>query len=134
MLIDESPQEMRDELQASLAHLDPLLVGLRNFQRLGLSEEARAEVDRVLSDHDHRRSNIATVLTAIDALEASVGVLMSTGYPVLNKEPISPAVREEIAALLAALSGAFGEFSRQNDKAAVVKVDLGQPQQKPKGK
>jgi len=133
MLIDESPQEMRDELNAALVNLDPILVGLRNFQRLVLSDEARNEVDRVLSDHDHRHSNIETVLHAIDALEAAVGVLMATGYPTLNKEPISPAVRAEIDELIASLMGASGEFVTEQ-LAAVAKVNLGEPQPKPKGK
>lgn len=132
-LIDETLAQMRAELEAAIVTLDPLLVGLRNFQRLKLSDEARNEIDKVLSDHDHRRSNIVTVLGALAAVEQAIDTLSATNYPTLNKEPVSAAVRAELDALLASLASAEGELLVEG-QAAVATINLGSPQPKSKGK
>lgn len=131
-LIDETLAQMRAELAPALDHVTKLVIGIHNWQRLPLSEEARLDVDRLLADHQQDQTNIEQTLLGINSLERLIHVLMDSGYPDLGKEPISPSVRSEIDTILKGLQDASGEFATEGQQAAVAKINLGTPQPQPK--
>lgn len=129
--MDHDPNpELRAELDAALAAIDPQIRGLRDLLELDIASAAvhdtyQAEFD-ILSQ---RRTLIAHVLAALDSVVAAMDALEADGYPNIAQVPVDAAIFDEMSGEISDMEAAFKLFAARL-AASKLAVNLGEPKPK----
>jgi hypothetical protein len=129
MANDPNPQ-LRAELNAALAVLQPQIRGLHDLSAVSISADLQSSVRNEITARERRRDLIQAVLNNLDTTLSSLIALEHDGYPALPSTQMVPAQFEELQGQSADLTAAIKVFAEQ-PVASQMTVALGQPAEKP---
>jgi hypothetical protein len=127
MAADPNP-ELRAELEAALAVIEPQIRGLNDLLNVSISGELAASIRGELAEREHRRDLIVAAIACLDALQAAMDALEADGYPALPPATIIASQYAELQGQASDLTTAVAVFDEQ---ASQLTVGLGTPAAKP---
>jgi hypothetical protein len=110
--------ELKAELLAAKASIEPQIEGLHDFARLNLKPETLAIVQAATVDFERRLSLIVATLTALDNLAADK-------YPDLPPREVAQAVFFDLKDNVSTIEAAFAKFDAL--EATQVVINAGPP-------
>lgn len=128
MADDPNPQ-LRAELNAALADLEPQIRGLHDLAAVSISADLIASVTQQIIEREYRRNLITTALARLDDAHDAMNTLEADGYPALPQATIIASQFNELQEQQTDLETAIALFREQ---ASRMTVGLGEPSAKPK--
>jgi hypothetical protein len=126
--LDPNP-ELRAELEAALAVLEPELRGLRDLFVVSISAPLQSSVNEQILVRQRRVDLINATLAALDGVVTARTALEADGYPALPDAPLPADQFTELQGQDADFKAAIGVF--EVAAATTVTVNLGDPVPKP---
>jgi hypothetical protein len=128
--LDPNP-ELRAELEAALAVLEPELRGLRDLFVVSVSPALQSSINDQILVRQRRVDLINATLAALDSAVAARTALEADGYPALPDAPLPADQFTELQGQDADLQAAIGVFEEAPPPATTLTVNLGEPIPKP---
>ena len=124
--LDPNP-ELRAELEAAKAVLEPELRGLRDLFVVSISAELQASVNEQILVRQQRLDLINAVLASLDGVVTARAALAQDGYPALPDAPLPDDQFTELQGQGADFKAAFGVFEPEVAAATTMTLTLGDP-------
>ena len=128
-MADDPNPELRAELMAALAVLEPQIRGLHDLAVVSISSELAAAIQEQIAEREKRQSLLRAALASLDSVVSALDMLFQDGYPALPDAFLDPALLAELHEEHADLDAASGIFVP--NVAAAISIDLGNPVEKP---
>lgn len=122
--------ELKQEMAAAQAVLEPQIRGLDDLSHVSLSSAARTELQTANNNRKRRYGYLSEVSAALEALQRAMDNLYADGYPQMALEPVSAAVFDELQGQKADEAAAHAQFQLE-PTAQKLAIDLGEPVMKP---
>ncbi len=114
---------LKTELLAAKAVIEPQIEGLHDFARLNIKPETATTVQEVTVDYERR---LSVINNALDAL----GKLEEDKYPETPKEEVLSDVYKDLSDNVSTIQAAFAKFAIK-DEAVTAEITPGTPEEKP---
>lgn len=115
--------DLKAELEAAKAVLEPQIEGLHDFARLNIKPVTLAKVQETTVEFERRLSLVVAGLAALAALEADK-------YPDVPQREVLIAVYADLAENVATIQAAFEKFVSE-EEASTVEIIPGTPEKRP---
>jgi len=112
---------LKTELLAAKASIEPQIEGLHDFARLNIKPETMTVVNAAIVDFERRLGLIVAALAALDALE-------NDKYPTLERLSVNDDVFEDLKDNVDTIEAAFKQFENE---AFAVTITAGTPTEQP---
>ena len=108
------------EILTALEQIEPLLEGLKDFQRLNLNPDTMSIINATIAEHEQRQAKLS-------ASRDSHRALLADGHPFLPKHEIPQAAYSDLAANDNSISVAFAHFMPETAADLGLKAGEKQP-------
>lgn len=114
---------LKAELEAAKAVLEPQIEGLHDFARLNIKPETLAKVQEATVDFERRHGLVVAALAALAALETDK-------YPDVPQREVLKVVYDDLSQNVFTIQAAFAKFLSE-EEATVAEIIPGTPEKKP---
>lgn len=114
-------EEAITEIRAALAEMEPIHEGLRDFARLNIHEDTRADVDAAIRQYDTRKAFLEAALLHAENLVIDC-------YPALDIPDVTLSVLADLEENKRTIDAAIAEF--HSNAAGNLGLSAGFPEQK----
>lgn len=127
-MADDPNPELRAELLAALAVIDPQIRGLHDLAVVSISAELAAAIQQQIVERERRQRLLQAAIASLNAVVTALDELEADGYPALPDAFLDPNLLAELNEEENDLDAASGIFVP--NVAAAISIDLGTPVEK----
>jgi len=115
--------DLKAELLAAKATIEPQIEGLHDFDSLDLHPDSKTIIDTAIVDYERR-------LKLINEALAALGALAGDGYPNMPVRPVPQSIFVDLEDNVSTIEAAFAQFSSIGQAVNVV-ITAGTPKPRP---